>query len=188
LATFTNIHPSAAFACGAHIDALFQGTKISLPPAIILDYMYGVAAYKRWRSSQIDDEVHNIMKSYHREHYAGIPVPPYNNNGNDSFSKKRYSFSNPVLISDNGSSKKQDHVYGPDDPPITLPQLSTRRGDTMEKAMDELNLGLMCLQGITPQEAADRQEKQMEEEEQKAHEASHSKVTEWIKTSMDTSD
>ena len=58
----------------------------------------------------------------------------------------------------------------------------------MEKAMDELNLGLMCLQGTTPQEAADRQEKQMEEEEQKAHEASHSKVTEWIKTSMDTSD
>lgn len=88
LATFTNIHPSAAFACGAHIDALFQGTKISLPPAIILDYMYGVAAYKHWRSSQIDNEVHNIMKSYHREHYAGIPVPPYNNNGNDSFLKK----------------------------------------------------------------------------------------------------
>jgi hypothetical protein len=62
------------------------------------------------------------------------------------------------------------------------------RGDTMAKAMDELNLDLMNLQGITPQEAANRREKQMEEEKQKAQEINQSKVTEWMKTSMDTSD
>lgn len=58
----------------------------------------------------------------------------------------------------------------------------------MAKAMDELNLDLMNLQGITPQEAANRREKQMEEEKQKAQEINQSKVTEWMKTSMDTSD
>ena len=57
----------------------------------------------------------------------------------------------------------------------------------MAKAMDELNLDLMNLQGITPQEAANRREKQMEEEKQKAQEINQSKVTEWMKTSMDTS-
>ncbi|KAH9006076.1 hypothetical protein EDB86DRAFT_2824412 [Lactarius hatsudake] len=47
------------FAVGSNLDALFQGTSNkngtseqgtgnSLPPHIILDYMYGVAAYKQW--------------------------------------------------------------------------------------------------------------------------------------------
>ncbi|KAH8981838.1 hypothetical protein EDB83DRAFT_2629735 [Lactarius deliciosus] len=47
------------FAVGSNLDALFQGTsnengtseqgtENSLPPHIILDYMYGVAAYKQW--------------------------------------------------------------------------------------------------------------------------------------------
>jgi hypothetical protein len=74
------MHPTAAYVLGAHMDVLFQGTEISLPPAIILDYVYGVAAYKCWRSSQANDEVHNIMKSYHKEH-----------NGNDPFIKKTHS-------------------------------------------------------------------------------------------------
>jgi hypothetical protein len=194
LATITNIHPCVAFILGAHVDAQFQGTEISLPPAVILDYMYGVAAYKCWRSSQADNEVHNMMKSYHKEHYADIPVPPCrpSNNGNNPFFKKTYSSNDPILIPDNGSSKEQDHAYGPDDPPTTLPQqrcyIFTRRGDTMAKTMDELNSVLMHLQGITPQEAANRREKQLKEEEQKAQEASQSKVIEWMKTSIDTSD
>ncbi|KAH9036214.1 hypothetical protein EDB85DRAFT_2143344 [Lactarius pseudohatsudake] len=47
------------FAVGSNLDALFQGTsnengtseqdtENSLPPHIILDYMYGVAVYKQW--------------------------------------------------------------------------------------------------------------------------------------------
>jgi hypothetical protein len=70
LATFTNkrpegLHPSVRFILGASIDALFQGTGHPLPPAIILDYSYGVAAYKCWRSRQ--GEVHSLMRSYSRE-------------------------------------------------------------------------------------------------------------------------
>ncbi|KAH9993788.1 hypothetical protein BJV77DRAFT_1067067 [Russula vinacea] len=34
----------------AHVDAVFQGTGEHLPPDILLDYMYGVAAYKCWRA------------------------------------------------------------------------------------------------------------------------------------------
>jgi hypothetical protein len=45
--------------------------------------MYGVAAYNCWRSRQ-GDEVHGVMKSYRREHYADIPVPrPPSNNVDD---------------------------------------------------------------------------------------------------------
>lgn len=52
----------------------------------------------------------------------------------------------------------------------------------MANAMDELNSVLMSIQGITPQEAANRRKKQMEEEELKAQEASQEKVMEWMKT------
>jgi hypothetical protein len=57
--------------------------------------------------------------------------------------------------------------------------MSIRRGDARAKAMDDLNLVLMNLQGITPQEAATRRKKQIEEEELKNREASRIKVTEW---------
>ena len=57
-----------------------------------------------------------------------------------------------------------------------------RKRDVMAEAMDELNLVLMRLSGIMPEEAAERREKQMEEEELKVQEASQIKVTEWMKT------
>ncbi|KAI0256175.1 hypothetical protein BJV78DRAFT_1169769, partial [Lactifluus subvellereus] len=128
------LNPSVALSYGAHMDAQFQGTEIPLPPAIILDYLYGIAAYNRWRSRQSDDDVHTVMKSYRREHYADIPrMPPSNND---------------------------DDASGPD-PPTSLqrrPYMSIRRGDVMGTAMDKLYSVLMSLQGITPQEAANRRE------------------------------
>ncbi|KAH8995966.1 hypothetical protein EDB92DRAFT_1844190 [Lactarius akahatsu] len=54
--------------------------------------------------------------------------------------------------------------------------ISTRTGDEMAKAMDDLNAFLMFVRGITPEEATKRREERMEEEELKAQEASQSKV------------
>jgi hypothetical protein len=74
----TASHPCTAYIFGAHVDAQFrsseQGALLPLPPAIILDYMYGVAAYKCWRSDP--ESVPDVMSTYHREHYADIPPPP----------------------------------------------------------------------------------------------------------------
>ncbi|KAI9566886.1 hypothetical protein HD554DRAFT_2193715 [Boletus coccyginus] len=61
-----------AFLAGAHVDARFQGGP--LPPAIILDYMYGIAAYKRWGRGGGDADP--AMKSYHHEHYKNVPPRP----------------------------------------------------------------------------------------------------------------
>ena len=146
------------FSLGAHVDAVFQGTGEHLPPDILLDYMYGVAAYKCWRSS---DEVHGLMRSFHDNHYANIPVPPLSPPYDDSNSLS--SSEDPLLAS------PKERCY-----------TSTRRGDEMVKAMDDLNIVLMALKGITPQELISRREKQMEEEEQRAQIASQSKVLEWI--------
>ena len=46
-------------------DSLMVGTGNSPSPAVILDFMYGVAAYQRWHSGAAIDQV---MK----EHYESI--------------------------------------------------------------------------------------------------------------------
>jgi hypothetical protein len=73
-------------------------------------------------------------------------------------------------------------------PPLPLPEpgkryTSTRRDESdLAEAMDELNMVLMYVtRGITPEEAAERRQKEIEQEERAAQEAGRSKVMEWRK-------
>ena len=174
--------PATAFYLGAHVDALFQGTGSQLPPAIILDYIYGIAAYKCWRNGQVHS---TVMESHHR--------PPINHNHNTSTEEEditqHFDFKHIRVPSaspeEQDNTHHHDHTHGCGHTP--LPQqpssyMSIREGDEIGAAMDELNAVLMYLEGITPQEAANRREKRMEEEELKAQAASRSKVMEWMKT------
>ncbi|KAH9172932.1 hypothetical protein EDB89DRAFT_1961678 [Lactarius sanguifluus] len=155
-------HPHAAFVFGAHVDALFNSTdpSLPLPHDVVLDYMYGVAAYKRWKSTA---GIHDVMKSYHEEHYAHIPGLP--------------------------RKPPSDNTPEPDDPrdtdciptPRQRHHPSTSRGDVMAEAIDDLNTVLMYINGTTPEEVAERREKRMEEEERAAQERSRNKVTEWMR-------
>jgi len=118
-----------------NVDALFRGEGVPLPSTVILDYLYGIAAYKAWRSKRGDG--FNQMKAYRNEHYAQIPPPP-------SAPRKRHP-----------------------------------RRSGLEETMDELNMVLMYIHGITPEMAAERRQKEIEREERAAQEASRSKVMEW---------
>ncbi|KAH9980937.1 hypothetical protein BGW80DRAFT_1453884 [Lactifluus volemus] len=70
------VDPGVAFALGANIDALFQGKGGSPPSTVILDYIYGVAAYNAWQSKR-DDNFDDIMNQYREKHYAQIqPMTP----------------------------------------------------------------------------------------------------------------
>jgi hypothetical protein len=135
---------------GANVDARFQGEGGSPPSTVILDYVYGVAAYRSWRSQRGDA----IMDDYRQTHYANItPLPP----------------------------APQDDLDDPDDYKSPEPGKRYRRRDEsdLSKAMDELNMVLMYIHGITPEEAAERRQKEIEQEERAAQEASRSKVMEW---------
>ncbi|KAH9042313.1 hypothetical protein EDB84DRAFT_1266912 [Lactarius hengduanensis] len=147
-----------------HVDALFNGADRSLLPLphdIVLDYMYGVAAYKRWKSTA---DIHAVMKSYYEEHYANIrPLP-------------RKS------PSDGGDDAPEPHDPRETDyNPRKGHHPSTSRGDVMGEAIDDLNLVLMFINGTTPEEVAERREKRMEEEERAAQERGRNKVTEWMR-------
>jgi hypothetical protein len=128
--------PHTAHILLQNVDVRFRGEGVPLPSTVILDYLYGIAAYNAWRSERGDGL--NQMKAYRDEHYAQIPPPP------------------PA-------------------PPRRTP----RKPTVLEEAMDELNMVLMRISGITPEMAAERREKEIEQEERAAQEASRSKVMEW---------
>ena len=76
---------STMYSAGLSVDALFKeasseetmesAEEISLPSEVILDYMYGVAAYNLWKSGQDGDESHEIMEEYYTAHYQTLPIP-----------------------------------------------------------------------------------------------------------------
>jgi hypothetical protein len=148
-----NLSPLVAFHALQNVDALFQGEGVPLPDTVILDYLYGIAAYKAWRS--IDGL--NQMEGYRDQHYVNIPPIPS---------------APPDAADDTDATSVPDDDNDPDYVPTAGPT-------GLEETMDELNLVLMFLHGITPEMAAERRQKEIEREEGLAQEASRSKVMEW---------
>ena len=165
--------PFIALGFGLSVDALFQGTGSPLPPAVISDYVYGIAAYSHWKSRCV---VHSMMEDYRQEHYIGIPSIPSSSQSDDDGEIRH----DP----NDGGDDPDDLDFDPHMPGAAQWMLhkSTRAGDIRLKEMDELNVVLMMVQGITPQEAANRRGKQREEEELKVQEVSQRKVIEWRNT------
>ncbi|KAH8994519.1 hypothetical protein EDB92DRAFT_286656 [Lactarius akahatsu] len=111
-----------------------------------------------------DKAVHGVIGAYRNEHYVDIPA----------------TSPSPPTDNDEGPSDESD-AHDPTYVPDNLVDCHDP-GDEMAKAMDDLNAVLMLVRGITPEEAAKRRERRMEEEELKAQEASRSKVMEWMRT------
>jgi len=158
-----DILPDIAHGALQNVDALFRGEGVPLPDTVILDYLYGVAAYRAWRSNR--DDGFNQMRAYRNKHYANIPPPP------------------PPAPRDD--TNDADVSSGPDDPNDAdykprKRHTATRRSG-LEETMDELNMFLMYIKGITPEMASERRQKEIDREERAAQEASRGKVMEWRK-------
>jgi hypothetical protein len=158
------VPPSVAVDLGANIDALFEGEGGSLSSTVILNYAYGIAAYKCWRSNR---GIVDVMDVYRQQNYAHIhtPEPDYSNDYN--------------------SDSDPDESWTPDN----SPQIWRRRKveSVLVNTMDELNAFFMGINGITPEEANKRREKDIEQEERAAQEASRIKVMKWrVRTSHET--
>jgi len=66
-----NLKPDDSYCSVPDTDAFLTAPEESLPPAIILDYVFGAAAYKLWKSNP--DENHEKMRAYHEAHYQVTP-------------------------------------------------------------------------------------------------------------------
>ncbi|KAH9025430.1 hypothetical protein EDB85DRAFT_217922 [Lactarius pseudohatsudake] len=81
LTTMGALNPLTAFSNGGHVDAKFRSTGGGpLPPSIILDYIYGIAAYQHWGNKQLEGR--GLLERYYEQNYAHIsashPEPPSN--------------------------------------------------------------------------------------------------------------
>jgi hypothetical protein len=146
-------------------DARIIGTGTPRPSTIILDYMYGVAAYRRWGSGQ---EIKKLMQQRFTESFKAIPIPPA-----------------PPYISDDDddiypeSDDSKDLSYSP----VEKKQQRKKHSDTspeMLQAMDDIHALSMLLKGMTPELLAAERQRQAEVEELRAKEASKVKVQQWI--------
>jgi hypothetical protein len=143
-------------------DARFTGADILPPPSILLDYMYGVAAYKRWGGGQVIDRA---MQQRFAEHHQNIPIPPASppSGSND----------------DSEDDDPDDTGYQPNTRPRGRHHRS-KMSDGMLRAMDDVLLLSRLLKGQSPQSIAAEQQRQEDAADLRAMEASRAKVQQWM--------
>ncbi|KAF8351787.1 hypothetical protein F5887DRAFT_1057619 [Amanita rubescens] len=159
--TLHTLAPDTSFHPILQGDARITGTGTSLPSTVILDYMYGVAAYRRWGSGQ---DIEKVMDQHFSKHYKSIPMPPASPylSGSDSFSE-------PDDPND-GNRRRRNH--------------SAKMSDEMLRAMDKVLALSMLLKGTTPEMMAAERQRREEAEELRAKEASRVKVQQWMQSSL----
>jgi hypothetical protein len=135
----------------------YDSLALHSPPTVLLDFMYGVAAYKRWGSGQAIDEE---MQQRFEDKYLSIPIPPVSDPSDSG--------------TDNDNPDKQHKGK----------RLRSDMSEGMLLAMDNVLLLSMLMKGITPQDMAAKRQKREEEEELRSQEASRTKVEEWMRHSL----
>jgi hypothetical protein len=164
--TWHHLKPDTSRNPTPQYDARIAGTGISPPSTVILDFMYGVAAYRCWGSGQ---DIKEVMQQRFAERYKSIPIPP----------------GAPHSSGSNGSSRSDDTGDG-DYNPKRQPRgrnHSPKRSDKMLRAMDNVLALSMLLKGTTPELMAEERQRQEEVKELRAKEASRVKVQQWIQSS-----
>jgi hypothetical protein len=78
--TLHHLEPDTSHFPIPQCDACMAGTGISPPSTVVLDFMYGVAAYRRWGSGQ---DIKEVMQQRFAEHYESIPIPPASPHSSD---------------------------------------------------------------------------------------------------------
>ncbi|KAF8347149.1 hypothetical protein F5887DRAFT_1131423 [Amanita rubescens] len=165
--TLHNLAPDTSRLPIPQYDALIIGTGTSLPSTVILDYMYGVAAYRCWGSGQ---DIEEVMEQRFAEHYKSIPIPPA-----------------PPYSSDSDSFSEHDHPNDGNRRPRGRNH-SAKMSDEMLRAMDKVLALSMLVKGTTPELMAAERQRREEAEELRAKEASRVKVQQWMQSSPSNGD
>lgn len=149
--TLQHMTPDITFDPIQQRDACITGTGISLPPNVLLDFVYGVAAYKHWGQQMIGDE----LKDSGLDCYQSISAT----------SEPQVASDRPLESDDDDDNKQQEG--------------KSLRSDEMLQAMDDLLRLSMLIEGITPEMKAAQRKKQEEAAMLYAKEDSQRKVQQW---------
>ncbi|KAK0479976.1 hypothetical protein EDD18DRAFT_1312405 [Armillaria luteobubalina] len=142
-------------------DALITGIGNPLVSTIILDYVYGVAAFKRWAGGP---DVETMMQERFEALYESIPplLRPFS----PEFNNDDISDVDPNDTSVTGSKHRRHH--------------RCHTSDSMLHAMDTVLALSMYIKGNTFESLAAERERSMKEAELRAQEAGSAKVKEWL--------
>lgn len=144
-------------------DTIFSGTRVSLPPSILLDYMYGAAAYKHWGAGKCIVE---IMQNRFSAHYKSIPMPP------------------PSPTSSSSSSPGDDSGDGDFEPRPRRRHYKSGMSTEMLQAMDGIHQLSMWVKGTTPEAMAAERQRREEDEELRVQKAGQVKALEWLQSDV----
>jgi len=164
--TLHHFEPATSRGSILQYDARIAGTGISPPSAVILDFMYGVAAYRRWGSGQ---DMKEVMQQRFAERYKSIPIPSASPRSSGSDSSSEPDDPDEDNYIPNGQPRGRNH--------------SSNMSDGMLRAMDNVLALSILLKGTTPELMAKERQRREEAEELRAKEASRVKVQQWIQSS-----
>ncbi|KAH7886539.1 hypothetical protein F5I97DRAFT_1003754 [Phlebopus sp. FC_14] len=158
--TMQYLKPPTGYDAPRQRDVHMTGTGESSPPSILLDFMYGAAAVKRWPT----DALSQMLKKRFEDFKNVTPLPDHSE----------------------GSSDESGNEYAPKH--RQRKRGRSRRSATsneMLQAMDHVLVLSMLLRGVTPEQIVAERERQ--EKEAKAHtrEVARAKVQQW-QQSQDT--
>ena len=147
-------------------DAIMRGNP--QPPSVILDFMYGAAAYKHWQGGPA---IAQVMNERH-EDYLKIPSCP----------------TDPDPSYDNGeediANDSQDEDYGPSGSKHRKEHYRSTTSDGMLRAMDDVLALSMWIKGNTRESLAAERQKREELAEARAQEAGRLKAQQWVNASF----
>ncbi|KAK0495721.1 hypothetical protein EDD18DRAFT_1287147 [Armillaria luteobubalina] len=165
--TLQHIRPLQGRDRVAQCDAHITGSGNPPVSTIILDYVYGVAAFKRWAGGP---GVEKMMKARFEALYKSIPPLP--RSSSPEFSDDNISDDDPndadceLKPSGTGNKHRRHH--------------RCHTSDSMLRAMDTVLALSMYIKGNTLESLAAERERYMEEAELRAQEASSVKVKQWL--------
>ena len=180
-------------------DAVFTGRSQDRdenepPPAILLDFMYGAAAYERWgKGEEMADKIHDSNV----QDYQDVPIvhddafsedpggePDHPNDGDyvPGFPSQRYRthlLSEPDHPTDDPlqSIRARSHSLHHKYPGSSNP---AERPEPIINAMDNMNALMMRMNGLTLEIRMAMWQKEVEEEQSKNEAISRSKVLDWM--------
>lgn len=171
-------------------DAVFGDTRQprdgnTPPPALLLDFMYGAAAYKRWGNGA---EMKRVIHGKFVDEYQSIPIlyRPVDPSSDEDSGGERDDPTDGDYVdkSQKNRTRFRSKPHNPDyvDSELEFQSNRARRPqDSMIKAMDDMNALMMLMNGITPEARAAQWQKEEEEKQLKDKEFSQNKVLEWMK-------
>jgi hypothetical protein len=94
------------FTVGANLDLRFRGTGTPSPSNVILDYMYGIAAFRCWGL----EASREMLQTYYESHYKPVLLTPNPHSGTDDGGSDCDDGDDPLMLTISSTHRSSNTV------------------------------------------------------------------------------